>query len=904
MRGRSGMENDMDAELRFHLEAYAADLRTSGLTEEEAYRKARLAFGNIEAHKQDVRQSRGLRFWDDLRADLTYTLRTLRKNPGFATIAILSLALGIGANTTIFTLANTILFDKLGVPHPDGLRLLSWTADDDKGVVHSMWGSYGPAHNHGFSSTSFSYPVYLALRTQSAGVADLFAFKPLEGNRRLTATIDGAAEVVTAELVSGNYYSVLNVKPQIGRLIANADDARAGSGPVIVISDRYWSSRFGRSHDVVGKQIALNRIPVTVIGVTPSGFTGASSVQVASDVFLPFSMQPMVAPFGRASLLEDKELWWTLVMGRLKPGVTEEQARAVIDLHLHQAVRSTMKIPAGGDVPRASLERGSQGENFAGKDQGQSVRILMGLVAFVLLLGCVNIANLLLARSATRKREISVRLALGAGRFRIIRQVLTESLLLSALGGIAGMLLGYWTRNFIPHFLSKAWDTTGIQAHFNWRVLLFSSGVSLAAGVLFGLAPAFNSARNDLNTGVKDRGIRTSQGRKSRAGQLLVILQISLSMILVTAAGLFLRTIINLAKADVGFDSSNLLLFQVQPPESRYAGAKSQRLLHEIEERVRIVPGVEGVAISSESLIAHGISNELFFIPGQPFARGEEHSSNINDVNADFFATMRIPILAGRTFNQTDAPTKNLVVVMNQAGAKKFFPGQNPLRRQLEKYDDGPVRVTIIGICKDAKYDDLRQQPPPTIYGFYRQSQEPMQMTFEVRSRELPQQLTPALRNAVRSVDKDLPLVDVRTQREQIDATTAEQRLFAALATGFGILALAIASVGVYGLMAFSVASRRNEIGIRMALGAQARQVLRMILRETGVLAIAGVAVGAAASLGCAKLLRSMLFGLTPNDPLTLGLSVAILLGAALLAGFLPARRAARIDPLEAVRHD
>lgn len=908
IRQRSAMEADMSAELTSHIEAYAADLRKSGLTEDQALRKARLAFGSVEAVKQDVRQSRGLRFWDDLAADLRYAFRGFHNSPGFALIAVISLALGIGANTTIFTLANSVLLDKLAVPHPDTLRLLSWSQDNDRGLVHDMWGSDRSTEDHRFASTSFSYPVYRLLRSKCADVAALFAFKPLGGMQRFTATMDASSEIVTGELASGNYFSVLGLKPQAGRLITNADDGEPGSGPVAVLSDRYWAARFGRSRSVVGKQIALNHLPITIVGVAPRGFTGANSVQIAPDLFLPLSMQPALVPMsmgaGPGSLLDNPNLWWVLVMGRIKPGISQDRAQTVIRLRLQEAVRSTMSITAGADLPKASLDAGNRGQNNAAVDHGQSIRILMGLVAFVLLLACVNIANLMLARSTVREREISVRLALGAARWRIVKQALTESFLLSALGGFAGLLLAYLSRNFLPHFLSNAWDTTRLEAHVDWRVLLFTAGVSAAAGLLFGLAPAWRAARHDLYTGVKDRGLRTSGGRKSRAGQLLVIAQIALSMLLVTTAGLFLRTVLNLAKVDVGFETANLVVFELQPPDTRYPGKKAALLLHQVEERLQNLPGVEAVAMSSEPLIANSMSNAGFTRVGQTYRGGADQSAHINDVNSSFFSTLRIPLIAGRAFNQADAASPNPVVILNQKAAHQFFGKANPLGQQLESHLEQTVRTTIVGLCNDAKYEDLRHEAPPTVYLDYRQSPDLRQITFEVRSREPRFQLAPSLRAAVQTIDRELPLVDLRTEREQIEATTVEQRLFASVATGFGILALAIASVGIYGLMAFSVASRRNEIGIRMALGAQARQVLGMVLTETAILGALGVAVGTASSVASARLLSSTLFGLQPNDPATIAASVGILLVTALAAGFVPARRAATVDPLEAVRHE
>jgi predicted permease len=449
MTHRKRLDGEMQSELEFHIESYAADLMRGGLSRDEARRRARIELGSVAARKEECRESLGLRLWDDLLADISYGLRMLRKSPGFTSIAVVSLALGIGANTIIFTLAKEVLLDTLAVPHPEQLRLFAVEVGKNS-PIHSMWGDFDRGPNGGTLTTSFSYPVYQILRRQNHSLEDLFAFKYLGGYNRFTATIDGHAQAVEGELVSGNYYQQLGVETALGRPIQASDDAVPGSGAVAVISDGLWSRAFGRSPSVIGKRIDLNRTPFTIIGVNPPGFTGAASVQASPDIFVPLSMQPVVLPKGKESLLGDKELWWVQVMGRAKPGVFDAAALAALSVTLDQAVRATLTVTKDSGFLRLTLPSGSRGMNHSAREFGKQIYVLLALVGLVLLLACANIANLLLARSAARLREVSVRMALGAGRNRILRQVFTESLLLSGLGGGAGFLLGYLARNLIP----------------------------------------------------------------------------------------------------------------------------------------------------------------------------------------------------------------------------------------------------------------------------------------------------------------------------------------------------------------------------------------------------------------------------------------------------------------------
>jgi predicted permease len=902
-------DQELNEELRFFQEASAQEKIRRGVRPEEAHRAARIETTSIETVKEKVRsatwESTAESIWDDLR----YSFRMMTRSPGFTTVAVTSLALGIGANTIIFTLAKGILLDRLAVPQPNQLRLFAIVRDRRTSPLHSFWGDFYRTPDGRSITHSFSYPVYLLLRQQNLAkpvLEDLFAFKDLLG-QRLTATIDGHADTVSAQLVSGNFYEQLGVQPALGRAIQPSDDAAPGSGPVAVISDGLWARLFGRSPSVIGKTIQLNLIPVTIIGVNPPDFTGVASVQLSPDVFVPFSMQPTLIPPHTDSLLQDPNQWWMSIMGRTRPGVSDEAVRAAFAVWLEQDIRTTVPVRKNESMPDFVVESGSKGLAATTHNFAKPIYILSVLTAFVLLLACANLANLLLARSAARQREMSVRLALGASRSRVLRQVLTESLLLSALGGIAGFALGYLGRNIIPHLLSSAWQPAPLNARFDLRIFAFTATVSVLTGILFGLAPAWQATRTDVNTALKDAASSATRRRKGLAGKSIVVFQVALSMLLVVGAGLFARSLINLNTTSLGFDPHNLLLFSIQAPLARYPAPQDVALHQRIEERLAQVPGVQSVTLIENPLIGHNISNITFLPAGRPKPTGDEQDRDVNGVGQTFFETYRIPILYGRSFGPTDTATSPLVAVINQSLAQTVYPGVDPVGKTFTSnrhQGDQDAIYQIIGVSADAKYDQLQEDPPPTFYTLYRQADHEQFINYTVKTQLSPAAILPALRNAVESIDKDLPLRDIRTQNEQIEASISQERLFATLTASFGVLALILACIGIYGIMAYNVARRTNEIGVRMALGARARQVLFIILRESFWLAILGITSGLIAAITLTRFIGSMLYGLKPSDPTTLIAATLILLTIAIAAAYGPARRASRIDPMQALRHE
>lgn len=918
---RDRLEAEMEAELACHLEQLTADLVRAGHAPEEAARRARIALGGVMVHKEAMRASLGLRWGDELSADVRYAMRMLRKSPGFTAVAALSLALAIGANTTIFSLAKQLLYERLDVPHAADLRLLAWTAGKDHPAVHHVWGDYDSLPGGRVTSTSFSYPGYLLLREQDRALDNLFAFKVTGMN----ATIRDEAQRIQTEMVSGNYYGALGVRPQLGRAIQPSDDAAPGQGAVAVISDSLWERAFNRSPTVLGETIKVNDTQLVVIGVNPKGFTGAKNVQQSPDIFVPLAMQPLVHPVtvkaarlangGKAypDALEDPNYWWVNVMGRIKPGVSNAAAQAALDGELSAIVRGTMPVRPNEDLPRMDLRDGSRGLFKQEQMFAKPMAVLMTMVGFVLLLACANIANLMLARGAQRQREMSVRLALGAGRARILRQMLVESLMLAGLGGAGGLLMGYVGRNILPKMTENAWERSDFQIHFDWRVFAFTAGVTILTGLLFGMAPALAAARAEVTHGLKETTQTTTRRRKGLGGKALVGFQIALSTLLVIGAGLFLRTLAGLNAIDVGFRTDHLLLVEINPPANRYPAGKDVTLHQRLEQAIAAVPGVGSVSPAAMAYLSDDLNATDFLPEGESYDSKKHQEEDFNAVGNHFFETLAIPIISGRAFGEQDNQGSPKVAIINQSLARSRFPGQNPVgkRFKTDEHDsDGFAGsatndwIQIVGVCGDTRYSNLREEPPPQFILPYVQQPDVGGMVYELHTQMKPEMILPALRQVVRQVDPDLPLVNVRTQEQQIEADLEQERIFVTLTSGFGMLALALACVGIYGIMAYSVANRRNEIGIRMALGAQRGQVRAMILRESTWLAAAGVVVGVGASLVLARLVKSMLYGIQPYDPMSVGGAVLILMAVALLAGWIPARRAAGVQPMEALRHE
>ena len=900
MMQRDRLEAEMEAELADHLERLTADLIRAGHSPVEASRRARIALGRAMVHKEGMRASLGLRWWDELRADLRYGVRILRKSPGFTGIAAASLALAIGANTAMFSLAKSILYDRLHVPHAEQLRLLRWTGDTHT-VVHSMWGDFGPAPGGGMLSSCFSYPVFEQLQLHSHAMEGLAGFN----EDSMNLTVRGHAQRANVDMVSGNFFGVLQAWPQLGRALQPSDDRRGAPNPVAVISDELWTREFGRSPAALGQTINVNQSLFTIVGVAPREFTGAKNVQMGPDVYVPITTQPVIDPKGgEGGFIDDPGLWWVVLVGRVKQGVTDAQAQAEMNVALSAAIRGTMKVQAGDTMPQLRLDDGSRGGGFAARQFGKPVYVLLALTGFVLLLACANIANLLLARGAQRQREMSVRIALGAGRGRVARQLLTESLMLAGIGGAGGLLLGYLSRNAIPRLMANAWGRDQLNVPMDWGVFAFAAAVTLVTGVVFGLAPAWLAARSEVSSSLKESAQTTTRRRKGLGGKAIVAFQIALSTLLVVGAGLFLRTLLALNAIDVGFRTDHLVLFELDPPEKRYENGLDVQLHQRLEREFAALPGVEAVSPATTAYMGDNFSNSGFIPEGETVKGDHSGSEAFNMVGNTFFETLGIPMIAGRGFGARDTESSQKVAVINQALAKQRFPNMNPVGKRFRTFGKSKDWYQIVGVCADTRYASLRDEPPPQFFLSYVQQKGVGGMTYAIRTRLPVAELLPALRKVVPGADRDLPIIDIRTQQEQIDANMQMERMFAALTAGFGVLALALACVGIYGIMAYSVANRRNEIGIRLALGAQPGQVRGMVLRESTWLAAVGIVAGVGAALALTRLVKTMLYGIQPYDPVTMADGVLLLLAVALAASWIPARRAASVQPMEALRHE
>ena len=912
---RHRLETEMETELANHLENLTADLQRAGFSPREARRRAHVALGSTVVHKDAMRSSLGLHFIDDLAADLRYAMRRLRRSVGFTLVATVSLALAIGANTTIFSLAKQLLYERLAVPQAADLRLLAWNGTKGHVAVHHIWGDYAPYGEGRVTSSSFSYPAFLELRAQNrngnAVMQDLFAFK----QKGMNATIAGNAQQAQIEMVSGNYYSAMHVEPALGRSITESDDAASGQGAVAVISDGLWAREFGRSPSVLGQVIKVNEVPLTIVGVNPKSFTGAKSTLQSPDIFFPMSMQPVIAPNGdTGSLLVDTKEWWVNVMGRTKPGVSEATAQATLDGHLGAVVRATMTVRPNEDLPRIDLRDGSRGLFNQERTFAKPMQVLLVMVGFVLLLACANIANLMLARGTQRQREMSIRMALGAGRRRIARQMLVESLMLAALGGAGGLIFGYFGSSVIPKLTTNAWERSEFHIHFDWMVFGFTAGVTILTGILFGLAPAIAASRTKVSSDLKESATTITRRRKGWGGKSLVGFQIALSTLLVIGAGLFLRTLASLNAVNVGFRTDHLLLAEINAPQKEYPAGKDVQLHKALTQAIAATPGVEAVSPSWIAYIADDVNRTDFIPEGEAYDKTKDYGEDFNVVDSNFFSMMQIPIVIGRPFGSQDTVTSGKVGIINATLARARFPNQNPIGKRFTNdggdSDGHGVKktkewITIVGVCGDTRYSNLRDEPPPQFFlPFAQQPEVGGSLNYIIRTRQNPEAIVPSLRRVVQRQDPDLPLMNVRTQQQQIDAETQQERIFVAMTSSFGMLALALASVGIYGVMAYSVANRTNEIGIRLALGAQPRQVLTMILREAAWISLAGIAVGLTAALFLAQLVKSMLYGLQPADPVSMIAGALLLIAVGLAASWIPARRAASVQPVVALRHE
>ena len=923
------LEQEMADEIQAHLEMQIEDHLRQGMTLEEARYLALRKFGGVEQVKETHREQRSLALLETLLRDVAYGLRMLRRSPGVTAVAILSLALGIGANTALFSVVDAVLLKTLPVQDPERLMVFEWQAGRAY-RVSAMSGTSNvdsPPGTRGLSL--FRYDVFEKLReaqgaTPEASLTDLFAFGPLP---KLTAKIGDQAELIDGQAVSGDYYAGLRLKPTLGRVITPEDD-RPGAAPVAVLSYDFWQDRFGGNPNVVGQQLKLNQQSLTIIGITPPGFNGTSQVDYHPVVTIPLTKEPLVR--GDNSLLGSTSapgLWWLNVMGRLRPGATQEQARQSLNGAFQTAALDAMPPPRKAneparievkDYPRLISEPGDRGMLDRRKRYAPTIYGLFIIVALVLLIACANLANLLLARGHQRGPEISVRLALGAGRRRLLRQLLTESLLLATLGGVVGVIFAFWGKSAIVALADSETGLlpSGVELSLNWRVLLFTLAVSVLTGVLFGFVPAWRASRLDLNSTLKQSGRTT--GRVSRLSKGLLVVQVAVSALLLAGAGLFIRTLYNLQHVPLGFNEDNVLLFTLQPEQAGYKDEAVLRFYQQLFERLDHLPEVQSATFARVELIADDNWFNDFLLPGESAATAADHETMRQMVRENYFATMEIPLLRGRGFTAQDDAHAPAVAVINQTFQEKFFPNEEALGKHITlNYHQRDLE--IVGVVANTKYSRQREQNEPLLYTPWQQETSDIgEMHFALRTTGNPTALADTVREVVRKLDSNLPITRISTQTARAQATLGQERLYARLLSFFGVLALVLAAIGLFGVLAYSVSQRTKEIGIRMAFGARVGQVIRLVIWQGMKLVLIGLVLSALVGYllnyllerqyfapdGWQREMAEQLYGVKLGDPLTLVVIATLLALVALFSCWLPARRAAKVDPLVALRYE
>ena len=818
--------------------------------------------------------------------DLRYAFRMLRKNPGFSCVVIATLALGIGANAAMFSLTDRVLLQRLPVTNPDQLAVLitrdpAESTDDD----------------------SFSYPMYQDIRDRNNVFSGVIAV----GGSQMNVSYGGENARVSAELVSGNFFEVLGVRPLVGRLLTQDDDRTPGAHPVAVISYAFWDKRFGKDPSIIGKTILANEHPLTVLGVTPPDFYGVF-LEDAPDVWAPMMMTPVFNPLPPTRLVKRSHQWLS-VMARRKDGVSTEQAQASLQVLYHQIRESEAQQQSY--KPKAlekflgrqiSLRPGGHGIQTFQRELRTSLLLLFGATCVVLLILCANLANLMMARATVRAPETAVRLALGAGRVRLLRQWLTEGLLLSVLGGVAGLFVAMWIKAGLMLFIPETFRSN-LNEPFGWRFAGFVILMSIAVGLLFSLAPAVQSARSASAPALQlETRSFTSTGRLLSLRSGLVLLQVALSLPLLIGAVLLLETLKNLRAVDTGFNKTNVLLASINPSLNGYSPEKSRNFFNELLSRTRALQGVTAASLATDSPLSGGWDMNGIVVEGYTPREGEKMSIDATYISSDYFKTLDIPFAAGRDFSDQDTIGSPKVAIINQRMADYFFSGQNPIGKRIGL--SGTPDVTVVGVVKDAKYINLREPMRRHFYVPLMQEKNLLNLAVQIRTTGDPSSIISLVRKEVGDMDPHLPLYNVKTLAAEIDQSLIQERLVSWLTTSFGALATLLVVIGLYGVLSFSVVRRTREIGIRLALGAQRADVFVLVLKHGMILVLAGAAVGLGLSFALTRYMNSLLFGISPTNAITFFAAALALVTVALVACYIPARRATKVDPLVALRYE
>jgi predicted permease len=837
-----------------------------------------MEFGTVDAIQDDCRQSRGLRFIDTTAQDLRYAMRLMRKTPGFTAAAIISLALGIGANTAIFSLVEAVMLRTLPVNEPGELFFLA----------------HGTADNPGTSSNYGLFERFAPLTDVFSGVT---AFSP----SGLKVTTNDGIEAVDSLWVSGNFHAVFGVPMALGRGLATERD-RGPASMIAVISDGYWARRFGRSPTVLGQPLVVNGHTVTIVGVTAQQFTGVVP-GTRPDITLPLSVRVLDEP----EFLDDRGTWTSMpIVARLRPDVPQAQAMAAADVALQQYMSEkenqwiVQRNPEA--FSSARLVPADKGSRSLRQRYGMPLTVLMAMVGLILLIAATNVANLMLVRGEARAKEVAIRLCVGGGRRRLIRQFLTESLLLALCGAVLGFLFAMWGSQAIMAFFATIEAPVLLDVGPNARVLAFTATISLLTGILFGLLPALKSTRVDLTPALKDGGVPAKPARRWGTGHALVVSQLALGVVVIAAAGLLGRSLYNLKTLDAGFNGDQVLVVGLDSYGAKLNSDQRSALYAELEARLRRLPGVIRVA-ASRSVPVHTSGNaRLLDLPGSP-ETSMDRSAFTNMITPGYFHTFGIRMLHGRDFTDLDGPDGLRVAIINRSMARLYFGDRDPLGETIGFSSERDQRITVVGLVDDTHQMNLREKAPAIVYTPLAQEPEaPWWMNFELRTAQDPAGLAIAATAAARSVSKDVVIRYVRTMAQQVNASLIRERLLATLSGGFAVLALLLAAVGLYGVMSYSVSRRGREIGIRMALGARRGNVMWQVLRQTLAVSVIGILIGVGVVLVSARYVSTLLFGLSERDPLTLASVALMLFCTAMIAGFFPARRAASLDPVTAIK--
>jgi predicted permease len=899
-RGR--LEHDLDDELAFHLAMREERNRQQGMNRSQAHASARRRFGNVTRVHEQTRRLWTFTSIETWWADVRYAFRMLRKTPVMTFVVILSLALGIGANTAIFSVLNAALLKPLPVPDPYQLQLLTWTAKQwPEAVLQDLEGT---SRNVNGLTWSYSFPSYAFdyIRAHSRSFDNVLAFAANMEDANIG--LNGHAESGAVQAVSGDFFNGMRIAPERGRLFTPADDAHT-SPPVALVSYRFWRSRMGQDPAVAGKTISINGRPVTVIGVLPQDFYGIEPGS-PPDVWITLSNYASQLLIDDYNITESK-VWWLGIIARTKPGVTAAAARAELSVLFHQALHSQEPgLKADAVLPALDITSAARGLDTVRRQFSNSLFLLMAMVGLVLLIACANVAALLLARATARQREIAVRLSLGAARWRVVRQLLTESVLLALLGGAAGLLLAHWATDALVAMIASGRHQVELFVAVDGHVLLFTAVVAVSCGILFGVAPALRVSGVDLFPVLKQSSSQVLHGgHRFTPGRVLVGAQVALCLLLLVTAGLLGRTLARLQRVPLGFDPHHLVSFRVQPGLNGYKPAGLISYYSDFKQRLESLPGVTHVGVSQHGPIGSGDSTMDVSLPGYTQA-DQPISVQRHLIAAGYFETLGVPVLMGRPITDRDTAASPLVAVINQRMVDQYFHGDNPIGRTIEfGRHQHHMTLTIVGVVANVRNNSIRDDFGPAAY--FADLQRPEfagTMTFLLRTAGDENALMSSIRREALAVDKDVPVLKLRSEAQIIDSVLMMERLLALLSSLFGGLALLLACVGLYGTIGYTVVRRTNEIGIRMALGAGREAILAMILRETFAIVALGLLAGLPLAWFATRLLRTQLFDLSPHDPLTITISIGGILAVTILSGLLPARRASRVDPIVALRSE